>query len=288
MLRKPAQREEHVLRAGADRHRVEGRAQILPAALVRRDEAEQQVGMRRSRYFVPASIAISTPLACELKNSGVAQVLSISTIASRACATAAIAGMSCISNDSEPGASVNTARVLGLNSARDVRAEQRVVIGRLDAEALQHRVAEIARRPIDRVRHQQMVAGLQAAHQRDRNRREPGGNQHRPGRAGEIGPGDFERIGGRRSLGAVGELGLALEEVLRVAIEHGRAAIDRRVHEAVLGERIAAPGDQARRRRQRLFRAAAALIVGYPVHLCCILRPIRRHLLRQVAQRSTP
>ena len=31
------------------------------------------------RYFVPASIAMSTPLACELKNNGVAQVLSIST-----------------------------------------------------------------------------------------------------------------------------------------------------------------------------------------------------------------
>ena len=30
--------------------------------------------------------------------------------------TDAIAGMSCISNESEPGASVNTARVFGLNS----------------------------------------------------------------------------------------------------------------------------------------------------------------------------
>jgi hypothetical protein len=68
------------------------------------------------RYLVPASIAMSTPRACGGKNSGVAQVLSISTIASRACATAAIAGMSCISNESEPGASVNTARVFGLNS----------------------------------------------------------------------------------------------------------------------------------------------------------------------------
>ena len=39
-----AQGEEHVLRPGADRHGVEGRAQAPPAALVGRDEAEQEVG----------------------------------------------------------------------------------------------------------------------------------------------------------------------------------------------------------------------------------------------------
>jgi hypothetical protein len=57
----------------------------------------------------------STPWSSARKYSGVAQVLSISTSAPCRCAAAAIAGMSCISKLCEPGASVNTARVFGLN-----------------------------------------------------------------------------------------------------------------------------------------------------------------------------
>ena len=49
---------------------------------------------------------------------------------------------------------------VGLEQLRDIRAEQRIVVGRLDAEALQHRVAEIARRPVDGVGDQQVIAGL--------------------------------------------------------------------------------------------------------------------------------
>ena len=58
----------------------------------------------------------STPKAWGEKNSGVAQVLSATTQAPRACATSAMAGMSCTSSDCEPGNSTNTALVLARNS----------------------------------------------------------------------------------------------------------------------------------------------------------------------------
>ena len=59
-----------------------------------------------ARYFVPAWIERSTPCSRGRKNIGVAQVLSIATRAPRPWAAFAIAGTSCISKVSEPGASV--------------------------------------------------------------------------------------------------------------------------------------------------------------------------------------
>ena len=69
--------------------------------------------------------------------------------APRACAARLRAGMSCISKVCEPGASVNTTLVFGFISCGDAGPDERIVIGGLDAEARQHRVAEIARRAID-------------------------------------------------------------------------------------------------------------------------------------------
>ena len=66
-------------------------------------------------YFVAAWTDTSTPWSNARKPNGVAQVLSITTSASRPCATAAIAGTSCTSKVSDPGDSVNTMRVFGLN-----------------------------------------------------------------------------------------------------------------------------------------------------------------------------
>ena len=111
---------------------------------------------------MPASTAMSTPCACGEKNSGVAQVLSAMTQAPRACAAAAMAGMSCTSSDCEPGDSTNTALVLGRISAAIPAPIERIVIGGLDAHALQRRVAEDARRLVGRVGHQQMIAGARA------------------------------------------------------------------------------------------------------------------------------
>jgi hypothetical protein len=44
----------------------------------------------------------------------------------------------------------------------DALADERIVIGRLHPEPPQHAVAEHARRPIDGIRHQEVVAGLEA------------------------------------------------------------------------------------------------------------------------------
>ena len=71
----------------------------------------------------------------------------------------AIAGMSCTSKLCEPGDSVNTTRVVFLMRALIPAADQRVVIGGLDAEPLQHVVAEAPRRPIDAVGDEHIVAG---------------------------------------------------------------------------------------------------------------------------------
>ncbi|MNY82517.1 hypothetical protein D3C86_2246710 [compost metagenome] len=56
-------------------------------------------------YLVAAWIEPSTPKSSGLKNSGVAQALSIVTTAEMRCAAAVIAGTSCISKVLEPGAS---------------------------------------------------------------------------------------------------------------------------------------------------------------------------------------
>ena len=68
-------------------------------------------------YLVAAWTETSTPRANDGKQNGVAQLLSITTRAPCAWATAAIAGMSWISKVSEPGDSVNTMRVFGRISA---------------------------------------------------------------------------------------------------------------------------------------------------------------------------
>ena len=55
---------------------------------------------------------------------------------------------------------------VGLEQRRDVGGGR--IIARLDAKALQRRVAEMPRRPIDAVGHQQMIAA--ADHRQDRGR----------------------------------------------------------------------------------------------------------------------
>ncbi len=63
-------------------------------------------------YFVQAEIETETPCSNGLKYNPVAQVLSMITGTPRLAAAAAMAGMSCISNVSEPGLSVKTSAVL--------------------------------------------------------------------------------------------------------------------------------------------------------------------------------
>ena len=128
----------------------------------------------------------------------------------------------------------------------DVAADQRVVIGGLDAEALEYGVAVLACRAVDGIGHQQVVAGLQAGLQRDHDGGKARRDQHGAGSARNVGPGLFEGLGGRRSLGAVDEALAPRLELFIGRIEHRRAAIDGRVDEAELRRRVAPAKDEAR------------------------------------------
>src|SRR5262245_66457090 len=95
--------------------------------------------------------------------------------------------MSWISNDSEPGDSEYGAGV-GLEQRGDALADQRVVIGRGDAVAREHAVAELARRLIGAVGDQQVITRVERREQGGRDRSETRRHQRN---AGAVGP--FER-----------------------------------------------------------------------------------------------
>ena len=143
-------------------------------------------------------------------------------------------------------------------------AEPRVVIGRLDSHALQHAVAEDARRPIGGVGHQQMVAGADRAQQRQRDRRHAGRDEHGSRCAGDRGPGFAQRVGGRRAVRAVSvSLVLAVER-LGIGEEHRRAAVRRHVDESLRRFAVAAEMDETRTAAQAgfCFRAEVFHCVG--------------------------
>ena len=123
-----------------------------PGRLVGRDRAEHQVGMAADIFGAGLDREIDALLQRAGNRAASPRCCPSAPARPCACATAAIAGMSCISKVSEPGASVNTARVFGLQQRGDAGADQRIVVGRLDAEALEHGVAEIAGRADRRCR----------------------------------------------------------------------------------------------------------------------------------------
>ena len=126
----PAQAEEAVVGRRRDAH-------VGPQPMQRRGASPRCRRSRRAArrecppmYLVAACTETSTPWSNARKPSGVAHVLSSTTRAPCACATAAIAGTSCTSNVSEPGDSANTTRVFG-GIARSMRgAGERIVVTR--------------------------------------------------------------------------------------------------------------------------------------------------------------
>ena len=144
-----------------------------------------------------------------------------------------MAGMSCMSSVCEPGASVNTALVLGRSRSAMPAPIARIVIGRLDAHPLQHGLGEVACGRIGRVGHQQMVARAERRHQRDPDRGEAGRDEHRSRGAGDVAPGLGQRVGRRRAVRAIGVALLAVLQRRDVGIEDGRSAERRDVDEAL-------------------------------------------------------
>ncbi len=121
MMRKPhrqraqaTQRQKDVIGPGADPEQPDALGNERPGAGVGRDRSEHDVGMTADVLGGGLGADVDALVERAMKQ-GVAQVLSSITSASRACATSAMAGMSAISNDCDPGASTITARVFGRN-----------------------------------------------------------------------------------------------------------------------------------------------------------------------------
>ena len=151
-----------------------------------------------------------------------------------------------------------------LHQLGDVGADQRIVERRLDAEALEDAVAHFARRLIDRVGHQDVVAGLREGQQ---GGGDGGGTRRRqPGACAAFQRADglLEGIGRGRAAPAVDIALLALLERLERFEEHGRAAIDGRIDEAVVREGIAARVDDVR------SRCGASFSVRRPAVPCTV------------------
>ena len=149
-LKKTSSGPAHIAKASKVALSLGNHSALADTSPIRRSEWPE-------RYFVPASTAISAPRAWGGKNKGVAQVLSRIVQMPLDRASAAIAGTSWISKLCEPGISMKITLVFG-RSGFDRRADRGIVIGCLDPHAGEDRLAEVARRTIDRVGHENMIA----------------------------------------------------------------------------------------------------------------------------------
>jgi hypothetical protein len=125
----------------------------------------------------------------------------------------------------------------------NVFAERRIVIGRFNAHALEHAVAERARRPVGAVGDQDVIAGARHRHQRGRDRREAGGQEGdaRASLAFDRGERLLQGFGRGRAAAAVLISRAMRGQIFRRRIEHGRGVVNGRVDEAVMLLRMA-PG----------------------------------------------
>ena len=199
-------------------------------------------------YLVTAWTERSTPWASGWKKSGVAQVLSKTTAASWAWATAAIAGTSCISKVSEPGDfEIDRARALA-EERLDAGADRGVEIDSIDAHPLQHTLRKAAGRGIDAIGHQELVAGLQAGEKRGGYGREARWAEHCAGGALERRHRQFERLDGRRPAPPIGVALPAMSHVVDGVEKDRRGMDDRWIDEGTGQVLVAAEAHETRRR----------------------------------------
>ncbi|MCY1426374.1 hypothetical protein D9M71_421930 [compost metagenome] len=122
---------------------------------------------------------------------------------------------------------------VGANQFGDAAADQRVVVGGLDAEALERLVAEGAGRVVDRIGHQQVVAGLERGQQGGGQGAQAAGREHGAMGALQFGQGALQGAGGGVAMATVGVEGAVLGvQGFDGGEEQGRGAVDRSIHGA--------------------------------------------------------
>ena len=155
----------------------------------------------------------------------------------------------------------------------DARADERIVVGDVDAEASQVKVAETARRPVDRIDHQHVVARLGECEQRQRRRREAGRDGERRVAALQLRDRGLQ-VGDRRH--AVQPVGRLRRLPERRGLERGhrreenrRGPVDRRVDRAEVARRVApeVPGERGRREALAIMPVAYWTTTLRPVAL---------------------
>ena len=129
---------------------------------------------------------------------------------------------------------------------RDAGADQRVVIGGLDAHALERAVAEGAGRPVHAVGDEDVIARTDDRQERGGDRRQPGRQQGDPGAALalERGEGAFQRLRGGGAAPPVLVARAVGDLVFRVRIKQRRGVIDGRIDKPMRKLWIAAGVDQ--------------------------------------------
>ncbi len=142
-----------------------------------------------------------------------------------------------------------------LEQFRDTGADQRIVIGRFDAQPLEHAVAEVARRPVNAVGDKDMVAGARGGEQGGGDGRKSRREQCDAGAglAIELAQRIFQCFRGGRAASPITVARAVGHLIFRGGIEQGGGMVDGRVDEAVIGLWIAAGRDQPGRRLDRGF-----------------------------------
>ena len=168
--------------------------------------------------------------------------------------------------------------------------DHRIVERRLDAEALQHALGEVARRAVHAVRHQAVIAGLQERQQRRGHRGQAGTDDGAARAAFDLGDHVLQRPVRLGAAQPVGQHALAAPRRHRAPfrhrrIQHGGAAQQRRIDEAV--HALAGAAGVRQPRAEAALRSVSVIQSRSPP-ACRRGRPIRsrtRHTPRPPAAR---
>ena len=253
MLRQPhrqraqtADRQEHVIRSGANAEQLDRVGHQRPGLGIGRDRAEHDVGVAADIFRCRLHADVDALLQRAVKQRRGPGVVVDHERAARMC---------------DRGDRGDIGHFEGLRSRRldqhrfgvrleqpgDAGADQRIEIAGLDAIAGEQAVAEISCRAVGIVADQEMIAGFQHREQRRGDRRQARGRNPDAGalRAFKRHQRLLQRLRGRGSATAILELAAMGVQIVGGRIQHGRAVDHRRIDESLLRLGIA-PGSHQR------------------------------------------